>query len=96
MRWEMGHTVMDSCNRIYHGVENEEIYLWVVSEFTGDAGVGQKSSPNLAGKARRRNFDDRCRANGLAARETDPTFEMRASSRTPACIYRQGLGQWKN
>ena len=36
---------MDSCNRIYHGVENEEIYLWVVSEFTGDAGVGQKSSP---------------------------------------------------
>ena len=27
---EMGQSVMDSCNRIYHGVENEEIYVWVV------------------------------------------------------------------
>ena len=27
MRWETGQTVMDSCKRIYHGVENEEIYL---------------------------------------------------------------------
>ena len=40
----MGHTVMDSCNRIYHGVENEEIYLWVVSEFVEDARVGRKCS----------------------------------------------------
>ena len=40
MRWEMGQTVMDSRNRIYHDVENDEIYLWVVSEFIGDAGDG--------------------------------------------------------
>ena len=96
MRWETGQIVMDSCNRIYHGVENEEIYLCIVSEFAGDVGVGWKSSPNLAGKVRRSNFGDRCRANGLAARETDRTFGMRASRRTPACIYRQGLGRWKN
>ena len=37
---ETGQSMMDSCNRIYHGVENEEIYLWVVSEFVADTGVG--------------------------------------------------------
>ena len=87
-RWENGQTVMDSCNRIYHDVENEEIYLWVVSKFVGHVGVGPKSSPNFTEKVHRRNFDDRCRANGLVAHETDRTFRMRASSRTPACIYR--------
>ena len=55
------------------------------------AGKAHRTSP----KVHRRNFDDRCRANGLAARENDRTFGMRAPSRTLACIYRQGLGRWK-
>ena len=26
-RWKSDQTVMDSCEGIYHGIENEEIYL---------------------------------------------------------------------
>ena len=38
--WEKSETVMDSRNWIYHGIENEEIYLRVVSESAGDVGAG--------------------------------------------------------
>jgi len=48
---ENSQTVMDSFVGIYDGVENKEIYLVVVSEFEGDAGVGRKSSPNLRRKS---------------------------------------------
>ena len=37
--------MMDSCNRIYHGVENEEIYLWVVVVVAGTRRFARKSSP---------------------------------------------------
>ena len=46
-RWENGQTVMDSCNRIYHGVENEEIYLWVVMVVTGPRRFAQKILPEV-------------------------------------------------
>ena len=35
MRWETGQTVMHSYKKIYHGVENEGIYLWVVVVVAG-------------------------------------------------------------
>ena len=47
---ETGQSVMDSCNRIYHGVENEEIYLWVVVVVTGTRWFAQKSSPEVRRK----------------------------------------------
>ena len=50
MRWETGQTVMDSCNRIYHGVENEEIYLWVVVVVIETRWFAQKSSPEVRRK----------------------------------------------
>ena len=50
MRWETGQTVMDSCNRIYHGVENEEIYLWVVVVVAGTRRFARKSSPDVRRK----------------------------------------------
>ena len=58
--------------------------------------LAEKARRTFAGKVRRRNFSDRCRANGLAARETDRTFAISARRRTAACIYMQGLGRWKN
>ena len=47
MRWETGQTVMDSCNRIYHDIENEEIYLWVVVVVAGPRRFARKSSPEV-------------------------------------------------
>ena len=42
--------MMDSCNRIYHGVENEEIYLWVVVVVIETRWFAQKSSPEVRRK----------------------------------------------
>jgi len=42
---ETGQSVMDSCKRIYHGVENEEIYLWTVVDVAGTRRFARKSSP---------------------------------------------------
>ena len=50
MRWETGQMVMDSCNRIYHDVENEEIYLWVVVVVAGTRRFARKSSPEVRRK----------------------------------------------
>ena len=50
MRWETGQTVMDSCNRIYHGVENEEIYHYVVVVVAGTRRFARKSSPEVRQK----------------------------------------------
>ena len=42
--------MMDSCNRIYHGVENEENYLWVVVVVVGTRWFARKSSPEVRRK----------------------------------------------
>ena len=41
---------MDSCNRIYHGVQNEEIYLWVVVVVAVTRRFARKSSPEVRRK----------------------------------------------
>jgi hypothetical protein len=43
-------TVMDSRKEWQDGVENDEIYLLVVTVFAGDVRGGRKSSPNLRRK----------------------------------------------
>ena len=50
MRWETGQTVMDSCKRIYHDVENEEIYLWLVVVVTEIRRFARKISPEVCRK----------------------------------------------
>jgi len=47
---EIGQSVMDSCNRIYHGVEKKEIYLWVVVVVTVTRRFGRKNSPEVRRK----------------------------------------------
>ena len=47
---ETGQSVMDSCNRIYHGVENEEIYLRVVVVVAATRRFARKSSPEVRRK----------------------------------------------
>ena len=49
-RWENGQTAMDLCNRIYHGIENEEIYLWVVVVVTVTRRFAWKSSSDVRRK----------------------------------------------
>jgi len=50
MRWETGQTVMDSCKRIYHDIENEEIYLWLVVVVTEMRRFARKISPEVCRK----------------------------------------------
>ena len=47
---ETGQSMMDSCNRIYHGVENEEIYLWVVVVVAGMRRFAWKNSSEVRRK----------------------------------------------
>ena len=49
-RWKNSQTVMDSCEGIYHGIENEEIYLWVVVVVAGRRRFARKSSPEVRWK----------------------------------------------
>jgi len=48
-RWKSGQTVMDSCEGIYHGVENEEIYLWVMVVVVGMRRLPEKARRKFAG-----------------------------------------------
>ena len=52
-RWKSGQTVMDSCEGIYHGIENEEIYLWVVVVVAETRWFAWKSSPEVRWKPSR-------------------------------------------
>ena len=87
---------MDSWKEVYHGIEDDEIYLAAVTVSTEDAGDGQKRSPNIRRKKfignKMQNFGVRSTGLQVAARKTDRTSGILASRAMPAYnIYTQGL-----
>jgi len=77
---------MDSRKEGHYGVENDEIYLVVVTVFAGDVRGGRKSSPKVRRKPSLENFGVRSTGLRLAARKTGCTSGILASRATPAYI----------
>ena len=80
---------------MHAGVEDDKIYLTVVTVSTEDAGDGQKRSPKVRRKS---SSEKRCRTSaldlgtiGAAAGKMDHTSGTSMLRATPAYIYTQGL-----